>query len=125
MACGDPDARPLQAHECYEFDYENHIAVFTEIVPLCYNCHLFIHWRTAKPSAVKKILQHGVRVLLEAGLQVPDLQAKLSGLEVPTDRTLKRYTSELACSLAYPRWKLDLRALGDVAKRVEHKRVIT
>ena len=33
----------LEAHECYEIDYEQGIAEFTDVVALCSTCHHFIH----------------------------------------------------------------------------------
>lgn len=40
-ACGDDG--PLEAHECYDVDYERARMTFKEVVALCSDCHTFIH----------------------------------------------------------------------------------
>lgn len=43
-ACGSaPGKGRLDAHECYEIDYERGRAVFVQVVALCKLCHNFIH----------------------------------------------------------------------------------
>lgn len=82
LACGThkEQARSrqwLEAHELYEIDYEKGIAVFTEVVPLCHYCHSFIHSGRLQTlleqgklhhSKFVSIIQHGDRILKEAGL---------------------------------------------------------
>lgn len=43
-ACGKrDDDKPLEAHEAYQFDYDNHVMTLGEVVALCSDCHAFIH----------------------------------------------------------------------------------
>ena len=76
-ACGKRPDR-LEAHECYDVDYEQGIAVFTEVVALCSLCHNFIHSNRLTimvkkgiytPEFFDMVRSHGMKVLREAGLQ--------------------------------------------------------
>lgn len=71
----------LDGHECYEYDYERHIAVYVKTVGLCCYCHRFIHFG-ARPNAglVRDIMQHGLEVLKGAGLPWPTYQVRWLGL---------------------------------------------
>jgi len=72
----------LEAHECYEYDYDKHVARYTETVGLCHSCHQFIHWRRLyqqslfirQPKKLMDILKHGLTILHTAGLDLPIAQ---------------------------------------------------
>ena len=62
----------LEAHECYDIDYERGKAEMVEIVALCHSCHNFIHSGrlyaiTKKGERSKRyacsILEHGLDIL--------------------------------------------------------------
>lgn len=68
----------LEAHETYQYDYENGVATVSEIVALCHACHSFIHsgllkvkYQKGEISSSKyfKILQHGDSILEKSGLR--------------------------------------------------------
>ena len=70
--------RWLEAHETYEIDYAQGKMVFRGVVALCHACHNFIHLgrlqqllEAGEISQAKfnMIVQHGYRVLAEAGLE--------------------------------------------------------
>lgn len=95
-ACG-VYGKQLEAHECYEFQWEEGIATFVEVVALCGLCHHYIHSfrvlallkrKKIRPEQVAMIMAHGTRVLQEAGFKMlcpptpekvaPDKQWRLS-----------------------------------------------
>ena len=59
-ACGT--AGPLEAHEAYRYNYEEHTATFVEVVALCNMCHMAIHLgrahATGGQSLVNEIHKH-------------------------------------------------------------------
>ena len=68
----------LEGHEVYDIDYGKGTAVYVRTVPLCHFCHCFIHDgrlksllrnRVITQSRYVAIIQHGNKVLAEAGLQ--------------------------------------------------------
>ena len=70
----------LEGHELYDVDYRKGTMTYVETIPLCHYCHNYIHdgrltWllRSGKVSHGKYagILQHGDKVLAEAGLRRP------------------------------------------------------
>lgn len=74
----------LEAHEAYDIDYENFVVTLKEVVALCPYCHKFIHvgrllvqFREGYASRqyTTYILEHGIRVLSEAGLKPNAVQA--------------------------------------------------
>jgi hypothetical protein len=76
-ACGRPRCR-LEAHEMYSIDYKKGKLVVKAIVPLCSDCHSFIHQDLHKSllsqgllkfSDVQRILKHGKAVLKRAGVR--------------------------------------------------------
>lgn len=72
--------RWLEGHELYDIDYGRGRMVYRRTVPLCSYCHNFIHDGRLSALAEKgqiprsklvAVLQHGNRVLREAGLTRP------------------------------------------------------
>lgn len=68
----------LEAHECYDIDYNEGLAVFTEAVGLCYLCHAFIHCGRLEsmkdlgkvPRKVfMQVMNHGGAILRKNGLK--------------------------------------------------------
>ena len=81
FACGahqlDVEGRNmwLEAHECYDYDWINSEITFREVVALCPYCHKFIHFLGSLGKRhLKEVLIHGIGVLTEAGLEVPNAQ---------------------------------------------------
>jgi hypothetical protein len=80
MACGKAkkDTQRLDAHEWYNIDYEKGIMTIKDIVPLCYECHNFIHsgrlktvyrnGEIAKDQCIK-ILKNGFDILIKNNLK--------------------------------------------------------
>ena len=82
VTCGVPKEEAkmhnwLEAHEIYNYDYENGILTFREIVALCPYCHKFIHsglcsilLKSGKLSleTYDAIMEHGHRILSKNGL---------------------------------------------------------
>ena len=73
-ACGRPRCR-LEAHELYDVDTKKGRITVKDIVPLCYDCHSFIHQDMHKSllkqgvlkfSDVQRIIAHGKSVLKKA-----------------------------------------------------------
>jgi len=82
IACGTPKAEVkgpkwLEAHEYWEINYYTGTAIIKSIQPLCHYCHNFIHsGRLSKivyvqksEDEVRRILEHGFRVLKQHKLQ--------------------------------------------------------
>lgn len=79
-ACGRHQSKTekkwLEAHENYQIDYEKGLVEILSIEPLCHYCHNFIHSGRLRMIAgiektfeeVRAILEHGLRVLLEANI---------------------------------------------------------
>jgi hypothetical protein len=94
-ACGaKPEVdKPLEAHECYEFDYRKGRATYIETVALCYRCHQFIHLGhteiTLGIAVALKVLDRGVKILAGAGLEKEYyerlLTARTAMLKAPPD----------------------------------------
>jgi hypothetical protein len=68
----------LEAHECYELDYQNRTMTFKEVVALCHSCHCFIHsgrmWAMHTEGRIPEeklehILDRGMKILEDAGLK--------------------------------------------------------
>lgn len=68
----------LEAHELYFTDYGNGKLIYLETVPLCHYCHAYIHdgrmramleSGTLNSGKFAAIVQHGNKVLTEAGLE--------------------------------------------------------
>lgn len=110
QACGIGDVK-LDAHECYEYSQKPCIATFKVIVPLCNSCHMYIHWMSVEPGKRLKYLQHGAKILLEAGLNVPRLVAsKLSFTQpVPRNRQVEVYDGGFVVDLMTASWLLDIK----------------
>lgn len=82
IACGRPamltETHRLEAHEMWEFDYENGIGTVIDIVPLCHYCHNFIHSGRLSMilgeektfEEVQAILTHGFKILDYHNLKV-------------------------------------------------------
>lgn len=66
----------LEAHEFYNIDYQAGRVEIDRIIPLCHYCHNFIHsgrlsmilGKEKDEDEVIEILEHGFKVLAEAGL---------------------------------------------------------
>lgn len=85
IACGVTKAearsrRWLEAHELYETDYVRGRLKYIEAVPVCHFCHGYVHCGRLKSlldqglvhhAKYAAIIQHGDRVLAEAGLVKP------------------------------------------------------
>lgn len=68
----------LEAHETYEYDYKNGIAIVKEIVALCHACHSYIHSGLLQVKRDKgeisyskwqQIMLHGDNILYNAKLK--------------------------------------------------------
>lgn len=79
----------LEGHEVYSIDYRKGTATYVETVPLCHFCHNYIHDGRMRAllqqgklhqSKYIAIIQHGDRVLAEAGLQKMTYNARDSSL---------------------------------------------
>jgi len=75
MYCLDTPG-PLEAHECYNYDYGTYKASLKEIVALCCKCHSFIHGRFRSMSEGLETLRYGLEILNTAGLPLPYLQLR-------------------------------------------------
>lgn len=89
----------LEAHECYDINYEKGQARLREVAALCHACHNFIHserlwwqWKQKKiPNAkIYEVLQHGIEVLAghlmspqEATLQLVQSLPEQQRLKIP------------------------------------------
>lgn len=71
----------LEGHEVYDTDYVRGRMTYLETVPLCHYCHSYIHCGRLRyllergevsHQTYTAIIQHGDRVLQEAGLVKPD-----------------------------------------------------
>lgn len=83
LACaGAPDDDPyghvLEAHECYDIDWEKATSTYTETVALCWSCHRFIHAGrllamltegARSREQVEHVLKRGLHLLSTAGLR--------------------------------------------------------
>lgn len=92
QCCGVPKREALyhawlEAHETYQYDYENGIATVNEIVALCHACHNYIHSgrllilaQTGEIafSKYEHIMQRGDAILKEAGLKKPQPPARIA-----------------------------------------------
>jgi hypothetical protein len=86
QCCGVPKTEAkyhqwLEAHETYIYDYATGTATVNEIVALCHSCHNYIHsgrlralYQAGKITSQRyaDIIDHGDRILANAGLQPPD-----------------------------------------------------
>lgn len=86
QCCGVPKQEAkyhkwLEAHETYDYDYAEGLATVNEIVALCHSCHNYIHSGRLQAlldagkipaSKHRDIMQHGDRILREAGLTRPE-----------------------------------------------------
>jgi len=128
-ACGTPrlDAPKclLDAHECYEYEYDERRAHFVGVVALCRDCHQFIHYRGIEDlRRLKHVLERGLRILRDAGLTLPHSQVKAAkywGLEGPYDNVAARIpygTSERHWKLLYEGFEYPLGEVHVVAAKV-------
>lgn len=114
LACGvhKSEARSrqwLEAHELYEIDYKKGRATFIEAVPLCHYCHNFIHSGRMQTlldrgelhhSKFVAIVQHGDRVLRQAGLErKPHLEREQEMLQMMADGLVAEWS----------KWRLKLK----------------
>jgi len=112
-ACTNPREGHLEAHECYDFDFKKRIATCTDIVPLCKLCHGFIHWRGITfYNMRKKVLDHGIKVLLDADLKVPYESARQINKHLPRRKVKRVWTKTKIDAFLSPHWKLDLSIFG-------------
>jgi len=119
LACGAPGQ--LDAHERYDYDFEAHISKFKEIVPLCHDCHMFIHWcGVDNPNKRRSILIKGMNLLKKNHLLIPESAFRAAGIWAPGFKTKLYITEKIKASLNFPIWKLDLSALQLTEKQVEH-----
>lgn len=100
-ACGKQWVR-LEAHELYEVNKQTGKVYLKDVVPLCPDCHSFIHRELHRImlkkgkltfSDVQRILAHGKKVLKKAGLS-------LSKCKKPND-----------CGIAHDDWRLVLNGI--------------
>lgn len=93
FACGvyqlDAKIHPwLEAHECYDYDFDALTISFREVVALCPSCHSFIYWpglRAYRPDVGRKVLRRGIDVLMPGGLGLPKPQWWLATKLYPQD----------------------------------------
>lgn len=69
---------PLHAHECYLYDVGEFKAYLSDVVALCEPCHKFIHSRRLRFLEKKRIVARGLKILKNAGLQLPEFQVKFA-----------------------------------------------
>jgi hypothetical protein len=98
IACGvyktdSKGPRWLEGHEVYVIDFYAGTMTYVETVPLCHYCHSYIHCGRLKwlldegkitHSTYAAIIQHGDRVLAQAGLRKPG-EIVLDGACAPWD----------------------------------------
>lgn len=122
FACGCRAPEPLDAHECYTYDYESKIATYTETVALCKQCHMFIHcvlWlmqTSFMPSQrYHEIMHRGAKILADADLAPNVIQRTILGIEFGSGfrfKTVVAIHRDCVRILATSGWKLA--ALGKV-----------
>lgn len=120
LACGSLADR-LEAHEQFTYSYQEgaRVAKFVGTIPLCHKCHMSIHAdrlriRSSNGKLYKQdleILQHGLRVILDAGLRVPMYKADRSEMSIPFWKTFKYWTRERVVGYQATDWVLDLTLL--------------
>ncbi len=87
----------LEAHECYDYDWELREITFREVVALCPYCHKFIHFiGIISKEYLGDVLEHGLLVLAEARMQLPDAQLSMAKLLYPERFPLLRDVSAQA-----------------------------
>lgn len=68
----DTRSQRLDAHECYNYNYKRKRAYFVEVVALCRDCHMFIHWSHIEYGRdQRRVLPRGLKILHAAGLGLP------------------------------------------------------
>ena len=98
----------LEAHECYNINYDTGVVLLDEIVALCALCHRFVHSGRLRilyesdvmtHSEVMKVLDRGMKILHDANLQpfagtyllyeelkgTSEVVALQEGLEIPDE----------------------------------------
>ena len=77
----------LEAHEFYDYDYENGEAKLVKIVALCHSCHNYIHsgrmqmlLQEGKMSKemYDDILAHGDKIIVDNNLKFPPIPKKVA-----------------------------------------------
>lgn len=109
QACGSSGR--LDAHERYEFDFEKKVATYLNVVPLCRNCHMYIHWLSCAVHMKETILQKGNRILLGAELPAAKVKMEASRMPYCKEQVFEQYTSEILDAFWSSGWKLDLTVL--------------
>lgn len=112
----------LEGHELYFTDYRQGRLTYLETVPLCHFCHNFIHdgrllmllnERKVHHWKYAAIMQHGTRVLAEAGLQKPSRTERNEQiLSMVRDGTMARWED----------WKLVLFGVEYPARPLSERR---
>ncbi len=126
QACGVSGR--LDAHERYELDFKKLIATYQDAVPLCRNCHMYIHWLSCPLHRKVGILKKGNAILLNAGL--PVAKTKMDSLQTVYvhEQVFVQYTTEFRRNFWSPDWKLDLTVLklnkSKFRKHPERERLI-
>jgi len=106
LACGASGR--MDAHEQYDFDYVKHISKFKNVIPLCRQCHQYIHYLALPYDYQKKILIRGNEILHKAGLKIEQCKAWYAEETYPKEHLQDSYTHEVMMAMYVLSWKLDL-----------------
>jgi len=108
QACGA--SGKLDAHERYEFNFTGLVAKYIDAVPLCRECHQYIHWLSCPIHKKKGVLIRGNKILWEANLRVPAIKARSSNVSKQYEEVhcFCQYTPEVLDGIWSYDWKLDL-----------------
>ena len=102
-ACGKENV-PLDVHEDYIIDYVNASLTINEYIPLCKQCHMFIHTGFLQTMVAKKqqgfsvkfaqdVLKHGLKICEDNNIKVFPFTLKLAKLlKVPTGKVQAQKT---------------------------------
>lgn len=116
IACGRPafmtETGRLEAHEMWEFDYENGVGTVIDIVPLCHYCHNFIHsgrlymvmGEEKTRDEVRAILEHGFKILAENNLKAFPFTVSFAREMSVDTHGVQPYP--IGCSMKQSGWKM-------------------
>lgn len=100
-ACGKSKVR-LEAHEMYHIDKQKGILRIKDIVPLCFDCHMFVHQDLHKSmlsnkeltySDIVRIMAHGTKILKK--YKIRNVRKDPNGSNVKPDDWLFVFNGEV------------------------------